>query len=139
MMKTFLAVLIFSLALGCAKKPGKEDLHYLNGYWEIDKVVFPKGDVKTYDLNRTVDYLSLEGNQGYRKKVQPKLDGSFITSNDAEPFVILEDNGKLIMSYKNALSQWREQIEALSSDNFTVVNDENIRYYYKRFQPLNIP
>ena len=138
-MRQILVVFVISLILGCSKKPSKEDLHYLNGYWEIDKVVFPHGDTKTYEQSTTVDYLALEGNTGFRKKVQPKLNGGFTTSNDAELFEILEENGSLIISYKNELSEWQEQLIGLSTNHFTVVNDENIRYYYKRFQPLEIP
>ena len=132
-----LVLLIFMLS-SCAKKLSKEDLHYLNGYWEIEKVVFPQGDSKEYELNTTVDFFELDGTKGYRKKVQPKPDGGYITSNDAEPFTILETEGTFFIHYKNALSEWQEQIETLSADNFSIVNDKNIRYYYRRFQPIKL-
>ena len=135
-MKRLLLTVPLLFLIACTSKISKSDLHYLNGYWEIEKVVFPQGDSKEYELNTTVDFFTLEGNSGYRKKVQPKLDGSFTTSNDAELFSILEVKDRFYIHYKNSLSEWQEQIEKISDKNLTVVNEENIRYYYRRFQPI---
>ncbi len=129
---------IVLLCIGCTDKVSQEDLRHLNGYWEITKVTFPNGSSKEYNLNLSVDYIEYNDLKGFRKKVQPKLDGTYDTSNDSELFTILEKEGVFELYYKNDLSEWKEQIVALSENNFTVVNAENITYTYKRFQPINV-
>ena len=76
------------LWVGCTRTVSKEDLKRLNGYWEIEKVSLPDGTVKEYKVNPTIDYVQIDGLKGFRKKVHPKLDGTYDASNDAELFVI---------------------------------------------------
>ncbi len=130
---TFFTLLIL---LSCGRKVTSEDLGYLDGYWEIEEVIFPSGDKKAYDMNATVDYIETSGMSGYRKKVQPLPDGSFITSDDAENFVISERNGIFYMEYSNEMSTWEEEIESLTPERFGVINQDQIHYLYKRFQPI---
>lgn len=132
--KWVLAALVMFLA-GCSQITS-EDLGQLNGYWEIKKVTFRDGSHKEYSVNTTIDYISLTGTRGYRKKVSPKLDGSFETSSDAEEFTILKEEGDFIMKYENNLSSWSEKLERLSNTDFSVVNEENITYHYSRFEPF---
>jgi hypothetical protein len=136
-MNRFLPVLLL-LIMGCKEKILKSDLHHLNGYWEIEKVVFPDGGSKKYGVNTTIDFFTIEGTWGYRKKVQPIFDGSFKTSDDAESFTVLEDDGDFIIQYRNELAEWKERIEKISDDQLTIVNDENIRYHYKRFHLTHV-
>jgi len=131
-----LLLLILFLLTACADKITSSELHHLNGYWEIEKVVFPEGQTKEYNLNTTIDFITLEQNKGYRKKVQPRLDGTYITSDDAATFRLIIDNGSYKLHYSNDLSDWEEQILEISADKLTVVSEENIRYYYKRHRPI---
>ncbi len=131
-----LAILFFSIS--CRQEVKPEDLGFLDGYWEIEEVVFPSGDSKKYDLNTTVDYIETSGMSGYRKKVQPLPDGGFITSDDAEEFTLSRRDGGYYMEYRNEMSSWEERIETLSPTHLTVVNTDEIRYIYKRFQPINL-
>lgn len=128
-------ILLFS---SCSNRISKEDLKKLNGYWEIDLVRFSDGTTKEYNVNTSIDYIQLEGLKGFRKKVQPKLNGTFSTSNDAEPFVILKNEDSFEFHYKNELSSWKEELIELSNDDFSVSNEEGIVYSYKRFTPINI-
>ena len=51
-----------------------ENLEDLNGYWEIEKVIFPDGNSKEYTFSQSIDYFMLENDStGYRKKMQPQL------------------------------------------------------------------
>lgn len=129
---------ILILFTACADKISSAELQHLNGYWEIKKVVFPKGDTKEYTLSSTIDYITLEENKGYRKKVQPRPDGTFVTSDDAASFRIINTNGTFTLHYSNDYSEWEEQVIELTAQKFTVVNQENIRYYYKRYQAIVI-
>jgi len=137
-MKTTISILLILLLASCANKVSTEDLVHLNGYWEIEKVEFPDGSTKEYSLNATVDYFQVADMMGYRKKVQPLLDGSYQTSDDAEKFTIYEYNGELLLRYKNDLSEWEEKIRLLTPNQCVFVNQELIAYHYIRFEPINL-
>ncbi|WP_425236640.1 hypothetical protein [Ulvibacterium sp.] len=126
------------LIIGCSDTLSKEDLNQLNGYWEIAKVSFSDGNTKEYKVSTSIDFIKIDSLKGYRKKVQPKFDGTFDTSNDAEFFLIKEQNGEFILHYKNDLSEWKETILEVSRDNFSVSNEAGITYAYKRFNPINV-
>lgn len=136
-MKQLISFSIIFLLLGCSKRVSKEDLQYLNGYWEIEEVIFSNGESKNFKVSTTIDYIEIDSLKGFRKKMQPKFDGSYTTSNDAELFTIVEKDGDFEFYYKNRLSEWAEKITALSQSNFSVVNQDTITYIYKRFQPIN--
>lgn len=134
---TTLLILTFLIA-SCEQKPAAADLPLLNGYWEIKKVVFPDSSSKEYNISTTIDYIYFEESEGYRKKVQPKLDGTFTTSNDAEYFKIDLKNDTFIMRYDNTLSQWEERITKLNKDQLVLVNSEGIAYHYSKFESISI-
>jgi hypothetical protein len=123
---------------GCSGGIQKENLEHLNGYWEIEQVIFPNGGTKEYQVNTTIDYIQLDGLKGWRKKVSPKFDGTFRTSDDIEEFVILQRNGNFTIRYKTELSKWSERLTALDTDTFSVVNEDGKQYDYKRFEPISI-
>ena len=130
--------LFLVLLISCNKGLSKADLHWLNGYWEIEEVEGPGGRSKTYGLNETIDYIALNGLDGYRKKVQPQADGTFLTSDDLLPFSIREIEGRFFFVYSKGDTAWEEQLIALDSADFEVVNRDHITYHYKRYQPLKI-
>ena len=139
-MSRILPFFLILLILGCKKTAVAEaDLQYLNGYWEIDEVVFPDGSIKEYGMNPNIDFIQLTENEGYRKKMQPKLDGSYSTSNDIEKFSITEVSNGFALYYENDFSDWEETLVQLDSTAFAVVNPEGITYFYKRFEPVKIP
>ncbi|WP_343485838.1 hypothetical protein [Allomuricauda sp. d1] len=138
-MRFAVLILMVVLALGCTTSVSKEDLKHLNGYWEIASVEFPNGQKKEYGkVNPTIDYLEWDGSKGFRKKVYPKLDGTFDTSDDAEPFEIMESDGSFSICYNNPLSSWNETLTRLDANRFSVVNEEGITYNYRRHEPINI-
>lgn len=135
-MKQLTVILLMILCVSCGQKVEKEDLDFLNGYWEISVVEFPSGDKKRYEINTTVDYIEVSGMKGYRKKVQPLPDGSFITSDDAENFSLSSRNDVFIMLYNNEMSEWEEEIEQLTETLLVLKNNEQIRYIYRRYHPV---
>ena len=129
---------IFLMLVACQNKVSQEELTLLNGYWEIEKVTLANGQTKEYSVNTTVDYIEVTGMSGYRKKVYPKFDGTFDTSNDAEQFTIGRQQDSFEIHYKSELSEWVEVLESLDGNSFSVTNTEQITYYYKRFEPINV-
>ncbi len=137
-MRAFVYLGLFLLVTGCKKEVAKKDIHLLGGYWEIVQVTFPDGKKKEYKVNTSIDYFVLDRDTGFRKKVQPKLDGTFDTSDDAEPFSITETKKGFSIHYKNELSEWVEEIVELNENSFSVKNEEGIIYQYRRFEPINV-
>ncbi len=137
-MNKIVSFVIFLILVACQNKVSQEELNLLNGYWEIEKVTLANGQTKEYKMNTTVDYIELKELSGYRKKVYPKFDGTFDTSNDAEQFTIIMQQDRFEMHYKSELSAWVEVLISLDDSSFSVTNTENITYYYKRFEPINV-
>ncbi|MAU72639.1 MAG: hypothetical protein CML04_11155 [Pseudozobellia sp.] len=130
---------IFVLCLSaCSSSISEDDLEKLNGYWEIREVQTPDGTVKQYNVNTTVDYFEIKELEGFRKKMQPKFDGTYETSDDAEKFQIVEEDGMFWLHYKSGLSEWKEKIIELKKATFSVENEEGIQYEYSRFEPISI-
>ncbi|MEO9513785.1 MAG: hypothetical protein ABJN84_00585 [Flavobacteriaceae bacterium] len=131
---------VILLSLGCKNSSiSKEDLPHLNGYWEISEVEFPDGTKKKYSVNPSVDFIQIEDMKGFRKKVQPKFDGSYSTSKAVEPFHLVLYNEGFALRYKSNLNEWEERLIHLDPSSFAILNEEGIKYSYKRFQPIVIP
>ncbi|WP_394970892.1 hypothetical protein [uncultured Croceitalea sp.] len=137
-MKYLLFCISLFLVLGCTNNVSDKDISLLNGYWEIAEVEFNDGQKKKYTVNPTIDYIQVKGLKGFKKKVHPKFNGSYDTSDDAEAFTLIKKDGSFIFSYKNSLSQWEEKLVQLKEDTFSVTNQDKITYTYKRYKPLNI-
>ena len=135
-MKCFRYPIFLLLMMACTESVKMEDVQHLNGYWQIDTVTFPDNSKKTYELSASLDFIQLENGKGYRKKVQPALDGTFDTSDDAISFeVMLRDDG-IFLLYSNTSDSWEELIIQVDINSFSVRNEAGIEYLYKRFEPL---
>lgn len=137
-MRGFIYIGLFFLVAGCKKEISESDLNLLNGYWEIARVTFPDGNQKEYNVNTSIDYISVKNNEGFRKKVQPKLDGTFDTSDDAIPFTVKNTENKFFLRYENGQDEWNEELVELSDTHFSIKNEESLVYKYKRFEAINI-
>lgn len=139
-MKKILFFLLVVFLWSCeTSSVNDSNLHFLNGYWEISEVEFPDGSIKEYGLSPNIDFIQLEDQQGFRKKLQPKFDGTYDTSNDLESFTLAKGSDSYILQYKNNFSEWEETLVQLDSVSFAVTNQEGITYSYKRFEPIQIP
>ena len=141
-MKYLLYLVTLFLFFGCNTKIEEEELKHLNGYWEISKVTFPNGETKDFKVNPIIDYIEIEGLEGFRKKVYPKFDGTYETSNDADNFKIELIDGNFQFNYNPNMAihssmHRRETLIQLSDISFSVVNKDTVTYSYKRFQPIN--
>lgn len=126
------------LFVGCSPKVSHEDLQLLNGYWEIEKVRFPTGEIKDYKSSTTIDFIELDGMMGFRKKVQPKFNGTFETSNDAVLFTIVHNGKSIELNYHGSTNLRQEELIRISKDHFAVTNQDSLTYSYKRYKPMNL-
>lgn len=123
---------------GCSTNSPKEQLQHITGYWEIEKAKLPDGQVKEYTVNTTVDYIEITGDStGFRKKLQPRPDGSFSTSGDREAFTISTKDNGLFLNYHTPLSAWEEKVIKVTKDRLILRNTDNLKYFYKRFRPID--
>lgn len=134
-MKYVCSILILLLS-ACAQTIQVEELHHLNGYWQIEQVTFPDKSAKTYELSSTLDFIQLEEGKGFRKKVQPALDGTFDTSDDAITFEVVPRNDDVYLIYSNAVESWEELLLSVDSVRFSVRNEAGIIYEYRRYEPV---
>ncbi|MDP5228819.1 MAG: hypothetical protein NWQ38_00385 [Cellulophaga sp.] len=131
-------ILLVLAITGCTKSITETELNQLNGYWEIEKVIFPDGQTKEYTINETVDFIQLDSLKGYRKKMKPTFEGTYITSDDAELFTILTQEDSFLINYTSDGNDWTETLKTISATNFSVTNSDNISYFYKRYEPINV-
>ncbi len=131
-MKKIILFLVFGLFLSCKQSISEADLKNVNGYWEIEKVELPDGDKKEYKVNETIDFFKITNKKGFRKKVMPQIDGTYLT-NEVEESVIIElKDDKAILHYSTNYAKWNEEIIELSNDKLVVKNKQDLEYHYKR-------
>lgn len=139
-MKKLIFLLATILVIGCTNKTAvkKEDLHLLNGYWEISQVFFADGSSKNYKASPMVDFFKIDSLKGFRTKLQPKIGGTFNTNKDIDKVLITQKETTFTILYTNDLTQREEELLNLTQDSFTVKDTEQITYVYKRYQPIQI-
>lgn len=139
MKNTFVILFVSFLFISCQQKIKQEELSKINGYWEIEKVVFDKGENKDYTINESYDYFRIgNNNSGFRKKVMPQLDGTFLVNDTQENVKIRFENDKVFLDYTTPYAKWSEELTAISDDKLVFKNTENKEYHYKKATPLNI-
>ena len=138
MKQFFYSLLFLVLFISCQQQVSPEAISKINGYWEIQMVELPDGKEKEYKINETVDYFEWNENKGFRKKVKPQLDGTFITNNEAEEIQLSDSLGSYTIQYKTAYAQWKEEIVVITDSVLVLKNKQNLVYHYKRFTPFSI-
>ena len=132
MKKLFVLFFLGTIVVSCKQTITETDLQYLNGYWEIEKVTLPNGDTKEYKVNETIDYFQIAQKKGFRSKVMPQIDGSYLTNDIKESVQVSLKDGSATLNYKTTYAKWNEEIITLSKDHFVVKNAQDLEYHYKR-------
>lgn len=135
---SLLFLVISILLLSCNQQNPEEKLAHLNGYWEISKVEMPDGTVKEYTISTLVDYIEIKDSVGFRKKVAPKLDGGFIINDDAEKIIVKIENKNLNLYYSTPFDSWKETVLKANELQLVVLNKDNKKYTYKKFEKFNL-
>ena len=109
----------------------------MNGYWEINSVMIEGKEIKNYPFNGTIDYFILdEKNKGFRKKVKPKIDGSFEINMHEIKFQIEMKKNDIYLVYGKG-KNFVESVVKLDSTKMILKNMDGFVYEYKRFFPNN--
>ena len=139
-MKNLVTIVLFSfLLVGCKQQIQSTDIPNINGYWEIEKVVFDEGEDKEYLANQNYDYFQIEkNNQGIRKKVAPQLDGTFLVDDSFEKVRVRFQDDKAFLDYVTPYMKYTEEIIALTADELVVLNAQKTEYHYKKATAINI-
>lgn len=139
MKKTFRILVLSLLFVGCQQKIKPTEIAKINGYWEIEKVVFDAGEDKEYRMNENFDYFQIgSNNKGFRKKVMPQLNGTFLVNDTFENVVVRFANDKVYLDYSTPYMKWTEELIALSDVELVLVNAEKKEYHYKKTGAINL-
>lgn len=137
-MKKLITLLLISALLSCSKNP-ESYIEHLQGYWEIDEVTLPDGSKRDYNYNETIDFFNITDSlTGFRKKLMPNFDGSFSTSDDAESITLVIEDDSLNIYYKTAFSEWKETVLKATETELIIQNQNQLRYTYTRYKPLDL-
>ncbi|GAB5399742.1 MAG: hypothetical protein Aureis2KO_13270 [Aureisphaera sp.] len=130
--------MLFIVCLSCKRQAPEDHIPNLQGYWEIEQVILSDGSVRNFEINTLIDYIEVQGDSGARKKLAPKLDGSFRTTKVSEKFYLKTDADSLRLHYKTPFSEWTETVLKSGDSLLQVRNEDGKIYTYKRFKPINL-
>ncbi|KAA1246462.1 lipocalin family protein [Aquimarina sp. RZ0] len=131
MQKTLLNIIAIVSILSCSSPKPETYIDYINGYWEIEKVVTKEGKEKQYNFNQHIDFFEVTEMKGVRKKVQPTLDGKYISTNHSERVTLKIENDSLRIYYKTQLATWKETIISAKENQMILKNEAGNLYFYK--------
>ena len=138
MNKNYFIILVSILISSCSQSIKKQDLSKLNGYWEIQKVVLDDGTKKDYSVNETIDFFEFKDNVGFRKKVTPQLDGTYLVNNQYEKISISEKENDFFINYSTQYTKFKEQIVEIQDSVLVLKNEQNVEYHYKKPIPFSV-
>ena len=125
-------IILFFFTLSCNKQI---NLDLINGYWEIVSVSKNNEFFKEYPFSNAVDFFIIDSlNNGYRKKIKPKINGSFEITLHEIPISITNNNNSYEINYYSAGNQYIETINKLDQNRLVIKNSEGIIFSYKRFE-----
>lgn len=138
MKKTVCIIVAFLALVSCSQKVVPADLAKINGYWEVEKVVFDSIDDKEYRMNEVYDYFKIDNNKGIRKKVMPQLNGTFLVNDVFEKVSVRYTADGIFLDYATAYMKWSEEIITLTDTELVLLNKDNTEYHYKRATAINL-
>lgn len=138
MKKVSIILMSFVFFTSCSQDP-EDYIEHLSGYWEIDRVEKNNDIIKDYSISTMVDYFEMTNTyQGFRKKVSPKLDGSYIVTQHDSPFTLKIENNKLNIYYSINNVTFKETIKFASKDALIISNADGFTYIYKPFTQISL-
>ncbi len=137
MMRVSVILILMIFLISCNNKPAKH-LEHINGYWGIEKVEFTKDSIRDFKINEIVDYIEIVDSLGFRIKVKPQFDGTYIAAGEPEDIQVNMEDNKVTLNYSTPFNNWKEVIVASGEDKLSLKNKRGIIYHYKRYKPLKL-
>lgn len=134
----FTLLLLGFVLFSCEKKDPKKQLKNLSGYWEIDKVEFSEDSVKDYSISPYVDYIEFNNENGFRRKVKPKFDGTSVIAGKTEEIKAIVENDSLRLYYKTPYATWKETVISAEDNKLSILDPEGVIYHYNKYEPINV-
>jgi len=138
MKKVIFLVLVALFLASCKQQIDEKELVKINGYWEIEKAELPDGSKKEYKVNTTIDFFEIKGKKGFRKKVMPQLDGTYLMNDLSENIEVTSNEGEIVLNYSTPYAKWKEEIVSLTDEALVIKNDQDIEYHYKKPKPFSV-
>lgn len=132
MKKAITIFLLGILLVSCKQTITDKEVAKINGYWEIQKVELPEGGKKEYKVNETIDFFQIKDNKGFRQKVMPQLDGTYLTNDIKETISISNKDYNYYINYSTNYGKWKEEIIEIKDSILVLKNEANLEYHYKR-------
>ena len=125
-------IILFFFIISCDKQI---NLDLINGYWEIVSVSKNNEFIKEYPFSNAVDFFIIDSlNNGFRKKIKPKINGSFEITLHEIPISIKNSNNFYEIKYYSTGNQYTETISKLDQNRLVLKNSQGIIFSYKRFE-----
>ena len=131
---------IFALIVlnSCSSNPEKY-IEHITGYWQITQVEKNNKLIKKYTISATIDYFKVESNlTGFKKKVTPTFQGSFIITKHHTPFSLKIENDSLNIYYINEDITIKETILKASKKELIITNSNGLKYTYKPYEKIDL-
>ena len=138
MIRKILFLLVITATISCNKPDPNTFIDKIGGYWEIKKVITAQGIIKEYNYNSTIDFIEVKNNTGIRKKLKPQLNGTFISTKDAESFTLTIAQDSLRIYYKTPLATWKETVISAKEEEMIIQNEAGNRYFYSPYKKIDI-
>lgn len=138
MKKIVTLLIVSSMLVSCKQAISEKDIAKINGYWEIENVVLADGTKKDYKINETIDFFEIKNNNGFRQKVMPQLDGTYLTNGIKEKISISNEGSTFVINYETDLAKWKEEIVEIEDSTFVVRNKQKLEYHYKKAIPFSL-
>lgn len=132
------AILLVLIAFTSCTQDPKDQIEHLNGYWGIEKVEFTKDSIRDFKINEIVDYIEVTDSVGFRIKVKPQFDGTYIPAGEPEDILLKIEDENVVLNYSTSFDKWKEIIVASTEEKLSLKNERGIIYHYKRYQPLKL-
>lgn len=137
-MRRFIFIVLSLVIFSCGNNDPNKELQHINGYWAIDHVQVEKDSVIKYGFSQYIDYIKITDTSGYRKKLQPEMDGSFKTTKSAEKVKPEIKDDRLFLHYSTPYDQWTEEVLEADEDELVLKNRDGKVYYYHRYDPKSL-
>ena len=137
-MKKCVTVVLTLILWSCGQQVKPTDLAKVNGYWEIEKVTLPDGTEKEYTISEIIDRFELKNSKGFRQKVRPQFDGTYISAGGPEKIESAFENRHAFLKYTTDYASWKEEVVEISPEKLVLKNEQDVEYHYKKFIPIDV-